>query len=322
MLIRSITVSGFPIITSECPIIAAFSVSGSVLTYCHPPTAGEFLPDGTPQELAVSDAEVSSSVTAGLALRGIGTKDYNPEASVGLPGIPAAVAAFRVLMETLLVGFLLNPTGIFESGHDEVPLCVDIRTDVVGDLAGRMTQPHPGVEGSRTDPDRASSVPALVLPETDMMALARTVPDGLLEGEVLFAAVEKERAYRRVDVGMAKDGIDGDAQAAVQGDRIRRVPAGGFHRHEELGLLALDGDIDWIARMTVGRVGDAWRVGGMAPIVALPEARNQQIGSDRPDRQNDGNPEEGVNHPLPLTVAWRLGNVQAASIAFPKESAP
>ena len=68
-----------------------------------------------------------------------------------------------------------------------VTLGVDIGRDVVGYLAGRVADAHRLVIGGRADPDRTcGGIGNALPPEADVVAPARAVADGLLEGEVLL----------------------------------------------------------------------------------------------------------------------------------------
>ena len=62
-----------------------------------------------------------------------------------MPGIAAAVLAFARLEAVVLVARCASPR--FELGDQPVALGIDVRGDVVGDLAGRVAQANAPVEG-------------------------------------------------------------------------------------------------------------------------------------------------------------------------------
>ncbi len=107
-------------------------------------------------------------------------------------------------MEPVHEIFVLRAAGLLKARHDEVPLGINVRSDVVGDLAGRVAQANPLVERRRTEPDRTSVFQFVPPPEPDMVPLARAVADRQLEGQVLFAVKEKKVADRGIVVGLAE----------------------------------------------------------------------------------------------------------------------
>src|SRR5439155_4941072 len=80
-------------------------------------------------------------------------------------------------------------------------------------------------------------------PEADVVALACARADLLLEGEILVAAEQEERAHRRIRIGTVEDDAPGDAEAAAQRDRVGWAPAGGGERALDVCLAADERDV-------------------------------------------------------------------------------
>src|SRR5436309_9421456 len=103
-----------------------------------------------------------------------------------------------------------------------------------------MAEADAHVEGRRPDEERNSLAAKFTgLPVAHMMPSARIAPDRLLESQVLPAAEQVEVAHGRVEVGPPEGHARGDPQAALQGDRVGRAPAGSEHRGDDI-LLAPD----------------------------------------------------------------------------------
>ncbi len=115
-------------------------------------------------------------------------EEGDAEASVGVPEVTAAVAAFALGMEIFDEALASGPACGVESMQDEVALGIDIRCDVVGDLACRVAEADAFVEGGGAEPDIFPLAEAVPFPEAHMVALAGAAADRQLEGEVFFAA--------------------------------------------------------------------------------------------------------------------------------------
>ena len=72
--------------------------------------------------------------------------------------------------------------------------------------------------------------------------------DRALEGDVLGAAVEQQRAHRRGRVGAMQGDAADDLHAGAQRDRIGQRPASRAEGAEQFGLIADQAEIDRIAR--------------------------------------------------------------------------
>ena len=112
---------------------------------------------------------------------------------------------------------------------DQVALRIHIRSDVMGDLAGRMTQTHPFVQGRRPEPHGTSVFLLIPQPEPDVMPLTRAVADRLLKGQILFSTEEVQRTDWRFGIRLPKHGINRDANTAVERNGIGRNPPGARH---------------------------------------------------------------------------------------------
>src|SRR4051794_2897072 len=86
------------------------------------------------------------------------------------------------------------------------------------------------IVGSGAEPNRSATIVELAdLPETNVIPLAGVVADRLLEGEIFFAAKEKQVADRRLDVGARKDRVFGYFDVAPDAQRGGRIPLRGLH---------------------------------------------------------------------------------------------
>ena len=103
-----------------------------------------------------------------------------------------------------------------EPGQQPVALGIDVGSDVVGDLTGQVAEAAVAVVARRTEPERAAVLGTVGQPPADMMAVVGAVADLLLEGEILLAAEQVERAHRGVGIGAAEQHAGGDADRAAR----------------------------------------------------------------------------------------------------------
>lgn len=181
-----------------------------------------------------------------------GLEEGDAEASVGVPEVAAAVAAFALGMEIFDEALARGPACGAESMQDEVALGIDIRCDVVGDLACRVAEADAFVERGGAEPDFFPLAEAVPFPEAHMVAVAGAVADRQLEGEVFFAAEQKQIAHRRLVVGAMEEGVNDDADAGIESDGVGGKPSSGRHCSNEALPGAVERDVDWIAGMADG----------------------------------------------------------------------
>jgi len=180
-----------------------------------------------------------------------------------------------------------DPFRVDQIGHEIIPLRVDVRRGVVGDLAGVMADPDAVVEGSGSQPHRPSVVSGRErLPQADMVA-GRGAPAGrLLEGEILPAAFEIERADRRAMIGPAEYDAVHNAQRRGQGHRIGRGPASRRHRAVDIRFRAFEADVDRVARNALGGEGSRAEGGqSFLMLVMAPSERRETVGEGDIGRQ-------------------------------------
>src|SRR6516165_10361304 len=91
-------------------------------------------------------------------------------------------------------------------------------------LAGGVTETDVCVVRRCAEPNGLALIIAIPSPKPYVVPLARTIPDRLLECEVLFSAKKIQIAYRRFVVRPAKYRIYRDPQTRAQSDRVRRIP--------------------------------------------------------------------------------------------------
>ncbi len=127
--------------------------------------------------------------------------DFQP--SIGVPGIASAVFSLQLLKSVQPEG-VLRHAGLLQSEDEPVTLGIQVGADVVGDLAGGMTQADALIKGDGAKPDLPAIVEPIPVPEPDMMTLAGAVAYGLLKGEVLLTAKQLESAHWSVLVRPAE----------------------------------------------------------------------------------------------------------------------
>src|SRR5262249_24962813 len=128
--------------------------------------------------------------------------------------ITTSVPALQLGVESIDVINFRRPAGLAQFVQDEIAFRIHVRSDMMGDLSGGVTQPNPLVEGCRPEPHFASFTKLIPTPEPDMMPLTRAVADWSLEGQVLLPAEKKKVAHRRVIIWAAKHRVRGNSQAA------------------------------------------------------------------------------------------------------------
>jgi hypothetical protein len=157
--------------------------------------------------------------------------------------------------------------------RDTIALGVHIGSDVMIYLSGGMAEANASIEGRCTEPERPVIFSFGRRPESDMMPLSRAVSDGLLEGQVLLSIKQIETTYRSVVVRSPHNGINHDAKAALERDRIGWVPPDSHHGADQFFLCGEHGDVQRIARMAVRSVCNSVNIGqgGMMPEIELPD---------------------------------------------------
>jgi hypothetical protein len=209
-----------------------------------------------------------------------------------MPRVAATVPAFRGFLEAVDIENLPRPAGGLELSYDPIPLLVKVRPDVMRDLSGGVTESDALIERRRPNPRRPVIFECIPAPEPDMMSLARAIADWLLERQILFSAEQVKVADWRGVIGLAEHGVHGDAEAALQGDGIRREPSRGGHGADEVWFRPHEGDIERVAGVSVSRVGNTGRIGepGMMPEIPLPKPGSHQVCRHGPDRQYQEQP--------------------------------
>ena len=148
----------------------------------------------------------------------------------------------------------LDPLGLAKILHTVVAGLVDIGIDAVGSqIPGPRRHPHADVAAHLADPHRPAVEGHLRQPQSEMEALVDRVP-GSLQGDVLAAGEEMERADRRVAVvDTEKEGLH-RLPAGGQRDRLAVVPASGEGGQE--GVEGADDDeVDRIAPLRADGIG-------------------------------------------------------------------
>src|SRR6516165_1922899 len=128
-----------------------------------------------------------------------------------MPRVAAPVASRELLVEAVLPERPLDLARFLQLGDDAVAFRIHVRTDVVRHLPGRVAEADPLIEGRQPEPHGPLLHQLVPAPEPYVMPLARAVADRLLEGQVLLASEQVERADWCLVVRPPQDGIDGDA---------------------------------------------------------------------------------------------------------------
>ena len=210
-----------------------------------------------------------------------------------MPWIAAAVAAFELFMKTILPILLLNPIPARELFGETIALGVHIRSDVMSYFASGMAKANASIEGRRAEPERPAIFSLGRTPEPDMVPLPRAVSDRLLEGEILLSTKQIETTYRSLVVRALQNGINHDAKAALERDRIGWIPADSHHGADQFFLCGEHGDVERIARMTVGSMCNSVNIGqgGVMPEIELPDERGEEVSRSTPrDQETESDP--------------------------------
>ena len=206
----------------------------------------------------------------------------------------------------LLIGYgvsVINPWLAFETldgmireqllpiVDHKLALGVEIRPDMMGDLAGVAAQPNAPVEGGRAEPKGTAFARGFTgLPETDVMTTIRAAADLLFKREVLLAPIEEQWADRRGVVRTMQDDALCDFQRGCKGYRVGRRPAGAREGAQQRRLIAYCADVDRVARNALRRMRAHLEIcdGGL-PVVMRPCKRRRDIGDReiRDDQSND-----------------------------------
>ena len=239
---------------------------------------------------------------------GIGAGDHlveveHVEGAVGDHPVPSPVLVVvggEDVRPDLQLGGLVGPADVVD---DVVALNVDVGVDLVGDLEGEGAQANGAVVGGGGQPvhvPAAGQRPARrAVPEADVVALGGVALDLLLVGEALLASEEHEVGDGSGRVGAAQQRGDDDAPGGAQGDGVGAHPAGRDHRLVNVLLVAFDGEVDGVAQEPIRGAGAADEVvGDVEPGEDLVEARQCEVGQDRPEQQ-------GVDHEHRIEVPAR-----------------
>ena len=84
------------------------------------------------------------------AVAGCLAEEDDGQASIGVPGIAAAVPALALAMEPVDPLHGEHRPRLLKTGNEAVALGIDVGSDVVGDLAGGVAEADAPVEGGGT----------------------------------------------------------------------------------------------------------------------------------------------------------------------------
>ena len=211
------------------------------------------------------------------------------EVAVGLntvaPAVPVVVGGEEVRPH-LGGGLLAGPHDVVDH---VVALNVDVRVDLVGDLAGQGAQAHRAVVGGAPEPVHdappGQDPPGRGVPEAHMVALGGVALHLLLVGEVLTPPEQGERGDRGRRVGAACQGGDDDPPGGGGRDGVGARPAGARHGLVDVVLVPQDGQVDRVPQDAVGGAGAADEVvGHVQPGEDLVEAGDGQVGQEHPEQ--------------------------------------
>ncbi len=197
-----------------------------------------------------------------------------------MPRVATAVAPLAGLVEAVYDVPLGQVTSPFKILEQMVTLGVDIWSDVVSDLTGRMAQANAFVVCCRSNPGRAAiRVNLLRLPEPDVVPLPRVGADRLFEGQVFFAPPQVQVTDRGIVIRTFEDRGGGNFQTATQGEWVGGVPLGRQQDPDDLGFRADESHVDRVSRDAVGGVGDTGHVlqRRMPVGVSCPEDRQEEV---------------------------------------------
>ena len=169
-----------------------------------------------------------------------------------------------------------QPAGFAKIIDQAVALGVDIRFDVVRDLAGPVAEADAPVKRRGPDPEwHAGPAQLDGLPEPDMMPVASVLANRFLEGEILTPPEHEQVADRCVFVGPVEQHATGDANAGPQGHRVGGSPAGIEHRIDNLLLGSDQADVERIAGNALGGDRRLGRVLQRRMMLVMPPERRQ-----------------------------------------------
>ena len=216
--------------------------------------------------------------------RGRRKQPHDRKPTVGAPAIAAPVATLELGLESRDPLDATRPVRADDLLRKTIALGVHVLADVMRHLAGGIAQPGALVVGDGPEPHRQAVAFFAPAPESDVVAMLGTARHRLLEGQVLHASEQEQRADGRRVVGTPQRCVHRDADARLERDRIGGEPACGEHRLHDIVLAALQCDVDRIAGMPVGRVRDAFyvRQGLRVLEVVRPQPGREQISHDGP----------------------------------------
>src|ERR1700750_428410 len=105
--------------------------------------------------------------------------------------------------------------------HHRVALGIDIRADMMGDLAGITAEADAAVVGDSAEPDR-TAIDALFerQPEPDMVPSISAAPVRLFESQLFLFALVIERADRRIMIRPVQHHAAGDRDTGSECHRV------------------------------------------------------------------------------------------------------
>src|SRR5512143_281011 len=101
----------------------------------------------------------------------VGAERDDGETSIGVPGVAAAVMPLKLGVETVLPLDRLHHASLLQLGHEAVTLGVDVGSNVMGHLSGRVAEPDTSVVGRRAEPGLPPLIELVPQPEADMVPL-------------------------------------------------------------------------------------------------------------------------------------------------------
>ncbi len=116
------------------------------------------------------------------------------------------------------------------------------------------------------------------LPEAHVVSLVGAVTDGLFKRQILFPALEEQRADRCIEVRPIEHHAQSDVDGGSQGYLVGRIPAGRGEGADHLFLGANEADVDRVAgNILLGGGDHGAKIVNPAPVVKDPELRQQEI---------------------------------------------
>ena len=229
------------------------------------------------------------------ALRGTGDIQHR-QVAVGADAITLAVAVVVGRREVLDHLGLDRRNREAEGVDHEVALGIDVLVDPVGDLQGEEGEADRAVVGAGRQPVRAVPAgrrsPAALRPEPHAMALGGGPAHLLLVGEVMAAPRQVQVRDRRLRVGAAQQRRADHRPGRGEGPLLGEHPARPAHRHVQIPLGAVDGEVDRVREHPLGGAGAAEEVVRQVdPCHQLVQAGQGDVGQQHPEAQQVQQPD-------------------------------